>query len=77
MCCEIVVRSDGAASGAGLLMLFPFQFAAFAHQLPLQLYRWCAKETWVNELGNSMFSCGSGCKKVEQFLNLLMGETFC
>lgn len=77
MYCEIVVRSEEAASIAGLLMSFQFQFAAFARQLPLQLYCWCAKETWVNELGNSMFSRGSGCGKEEQFANLLMGETFC
>ena len=74
---ETVVRSEGAVSVAGSLMLFPLQFAAFARQLQLQLHCWCTEETWVNELGNSMFSCGSVCGKVEQFLNLLIGETFC
>lgn len=60
---EIAVRAEKAANVAGLLMLFPFQFAAFARQLPLQLYCWCAKETRVNELRNSMVSRGRGCGK--------------
>lgn len=65
MHCKIVVKSEKAVSVAGFLMLFPFQFAAFARQLPLQLYCCCAKETLVNELGNSMFSRGSAFGKEE------------
>lgn len=60
---EIAVRAEKAANVAGLLMLFPFQFAAFARQLPLQLYCWCAKETRVNELGSSVVSRGRVCGK--------------